>query len=164
MRRTSRQASRIGHAVDHASFVRLRHQRTAVRDDLRFLYDAQERTTVTETRVHPEAVASGDRALGAILAIGTRVPRCRMDYVRSNDRNSRDGTLRLVDHDSRSWARLYYDHEHGAPYTVHQHGPRDLWDEVESAHDWWVAHGRPAADRWRFTVTPEGQHIEFLST
>ncbi|HWR46100.1 MAG TPA: hypothetical protein VN327_00575, partial [Pseudonocardiaceae bacterium] len=36
-------------------------------------------------------------------------------------------------------------------------------DEVETAHRWWIGHGKPDADRWRFTVTFEGQRIELIS-
>jgi hypothetical protein len=85
-----------------------------------------------------------------------------MDYFPSKDQDSRNGTLRLVDHHSRSWARLYYDHQAGPPYQVHQYGPRKLWDEVDAAHTWWIDHDRPTADRWRFTVTPEGQQITLI--
>jgi hypothetical protein len=46
---------------------------------------------------------------------------------------------------------------------VHQYGPRKLWDEVEASHRWWVAQGRPGADRWRFTVTPTEQQITLIS-
>lgn len=154
-----------GHAVDHVSFMRLRHQRADPRyDTFRSTADEERHTSVTETWLHPADVASGDYALGAVLAIGTRVGRCQLDYFPSRERDSHNGTLRLVDHDSRSWARLYYDHERGAPHPVHQFGPRKLWDEVEAAHTWWVARGRPGADRWQFTVTPEGQRVKFTGS
>jgi hypothetical protein len=70
--------------------------------------------------------------------------------------------LWLLDFMSRSWAKL----THRTPdasddeFLVHQHGPRRLWDEVHAAYGWWVEHGKPDADRWRFTVTSEGQWIE----
>ena len=32
--------------------------------------------------------------------------------------------------------------------------------EDAPAHQWWIDHGQPDADRWRFTVTAEGQRIE----
>jgi hypothetical protein len=66
----------------------------------------------------------------------------------------------LADHRSGSWARLQYDHDGGPPYLVRQFGTRRLWDEVQAAHQWWVEQGRPDADRWRFTVTPDGQRID----
>lgn len=153
-----------GQAVDHVSFMRLRDQRGDPRFAAFRSTDEEERQArITETAVHPAEVSSGDYALGAVIAIGTRVPESRMDYFPTKHPDSRDGTLRLVDHHSRSWARLYYDHDSGPPYQVHQYGPRQLWDEVEAAHRWWVEHDRPGADRWRFTVRPEGQRITLIS-
>jgi protein-L-isoaspartate(D-aspartate) O-methyltransferase len=153
-----------GHAVDHLSFMRLRDQRAEPRFAAFRSTDEEERcASVTETSVHPAEVASGDYALSAIIAIGTRVADCQMDYFPSRAPDSRNGTLRLVDHHSRSWARLYYDRDDGPPYQVHQYGPRKLWDEVEASHRWWVAQGRPGADRWRFTVTPTEQQITLIS-
>ncbi len=149
-----------GHFVDDAIFMMLRAQRVhrtrqAITDT-----DDYERAIVTETDLHPAEVASASYAPGAVIAIGTRVPDCRADYFPSTDPGSKDGTLRLVDHRSGSWARLHYDHDGGPPYHVRQFGSRRLWDELESAHQWWEQHGRPGADRWRFTVTPDGQRIE----
>lgn len=154
-----------GHAVDHVSFMRMRNQRIDPRYNVfKSTIEEENDATVTETSIHPAEVASGDYALGAIIAIGTRVRNCQMDYFPSKKPNSHDGTLRLVDHNSGSWARLYYRHDDGAPYPVHQYGPRKLWNEVEAAHAWWVGHGRPDADRWQFTVTPQAQRIELLTS
>ena len=153
-----------GHAVDDVSFMRIRNQRIDPRYYVfKSTAEEEKQATVTETSVHPAEVASGDYALGAIIAIGTRVRGCQMDYFPSKKPNSHDGTLRLVDHDSGSWARMYYRHDDGAPYPVHQYGPRKLWDEVEAAHAWWVDQGRPNAHRWQFTVTPQDQRIELLA-
>lgn len=73
--------------------------------------------------------------------------------------------LWLLDFTSRSWAML----THSTPdaredeFLVRQHGPRRLWEEACAAHQWWVDHGKPGVDRWRFTVTADDQRIE-LST
>jgi protein-L-isoaspartate(D-aspartate) O-methyltransferase len=149
-----------GHFVDDVSFMMLRDQRVHRRRQVITDGDDYEQATVTDTELHPADVASGSYSRGAVIAIGTRVPDCRADYFPSSDPDRKDGTLRLVDHRSVSWARLHYDHDGGPPYLVRQFGPRRLWDEVETAHRWWVAQGRPGADRWRFTVTPDGQRIE----
>ncbi|MGH3838970.1 MAG: methyltransferase domain-containing protein [Pseudonocardiaceae bacterium] len=149
-----------GHFVDDVSFMMLREQRAHRSRQVITDADDYEQATITETDLHPAEVASASYALGAVIAIGTRVPDCRSDYFPPTDPGSKDGTLRLVDHRSGSWARLRYDHDGGPPYTVRQFGPRRLWDEVEAAHQWWVDAGRPDADRWRFTVTPDGQRIE----
>jgi protein-L-isoaspartate(D-aspartate) O-methyltransferase len=156
--------SAVGQFVDDVSFMRLRYQRINPRYQV-FSYtdEENEHATVTETDIHPAEVASPDYALGAIIAIGTRVTGCRMSYFPSQNPDSNDGILWLIDHDSLSWARLYYNHDNGAPYPVRQYGARRLWDEVEAAHTWWVEQGKPDADHWRFTVTPQGQQIELVT-
>ncbi len=156
----SEDGSAVGHFVDDASFMMLRDQRAHRSRQVISDTDEYEQATITETEIHPAEVASGSYSRGAVIAIGTRVPDCRSDYFPSTDPDSNDGTLRLVDHLSGSWARLRYDHDDGLPYTVRQFGPRRLWDEVEAAHQWWLDHGSPTADRWRFTVTPHGQRVE----
>jgi protein-L-isoaspartate(D-aspartate) O-methyltransferase len=149
-----------GRFVDDASFMMLRNQRAHRARQVITDTDDYEHATVTETDLHPAEVASASYAGGAVIAIGTRVPDCRSDYFPSTAPGSKDGTLRLADHRSGSWARLQYDHDGGPPYLVHQFGTRRLWDEVQAAHQWWVEQGRPDADRWRFTVTPDGQRID----
>lgn len=52
-----------------------------------------------------------------------------------------------------SWATV--DDQAG---QVEQHGPRMLWDEIESAHDRWRAAGSPQRDRLGLTVTGNGKH------
>jgi protein-L-isoaspartate(D-aspartate) O-methyltransferase len=147
-----------GHFVDEVSFMMLRaHRAHRARQPVT---DNYEQAIVTETDLHPAEVASAGYSLGAVLAIGTRVPGCRSDYFPSSDPDSNNGILRLVDHRSGSWARLHYDQESGPPYTVRQFGPRRLWDEVAAAHQWWVDAGKPGSDHWRFTLTPQGQQIE----
>ncbi|MGH3885705.1 MAG: methyltransferase domain-containing protein [Pseudonocardiaceae bacterium] len=132
-----------GHFVDDASFMMLRDQRAHRSRQVISDTNDYEHATVTETELHPAEVASGSYSRGAVIAIGTRVPDCRSDYFPSTDLDSNDGTLRLVDHLSGSWARLHYDHDGGPPYPVRQFGPRRLWDEVEAAHQWWLDQGSP---------------------
>lgn len=70
----------------------------------------------------------------------------------------------LLDRDSHSWAKLTHitPDANDDEFQVRQYGPRRLWDEVETAHGWWVQRGKPRADCWRFTVTPQGQRIELI--
>jgi protein-L-isoaspartate(D-aspartate) O-methyltransferase len=149
-----------GHFVDDASFMMLRNQRFHRIRHLISDSGDYEQAIVTETELHPAEVASGSYSRGAVIAIGTRVPDCRSDYFPSRDPDSKDGTLRLVDHLSGSWAQLTYNHTAGAPYLVRQFGPRRLWNEVETAYQWWIANGSPTAARWQVTVTPQGQEVE----
>ncbi|MGH3923601.1 MAG: hypothetical protein ACRDTT_12165 [Pseudonocardiaceae bacterium] len=48
---------------------------------------------------------------------------------------------------------------HTRTYPIHQSGPRNLWDEIETAYHWWCGAGRPGLRRWRITTTPEGQQV-----
>ncbi|MPZ66869.1 MAG: hypothetical protein GEU83_15630 [Pseudonocardiaceae bacterium] len=57
-----------------------------------------------------------------------------------------------------SWANLRHQPD-TTTYPIHQAGPRNLWDEIETAYHWWREHGSPGADQWRITITPEGQHV-----
>jgi hypothetical protein len=50
---------------------------------------------------------------------------------------------RLLDPRSESWATLSYSPDTDA-YDVRQAGPRQLWDEIETAHQWWINAGNPA--------------------
>lgn len=45
--------------------------------------------------------------------------------------------------------------------TVHQCGPRRLWDEAEAAYRWWAGNGRPGVERFGLTVTADG-HTTWL--
>lgn len=51
-----------------------------------------------------------------------------------------------------SWARV-------TAGTAHQAGPRNLWDQVEAAHQVWEEHDGPGRDRFGLTVTADGQTL-----
>ncbi|MDQ3153712.1 MAG: hypothetical protein M3R63_19035 [Actinomycetota bacterium] len=127
----------FGRIIGQSSFMGLRSQRTA---RIRFsdVVHDDDQPIETATDVHPYYVV-GD--LGAQLAISLQVPHCPS---------------------SRSWANLTYTDPDAdqQEFRIRQFGPRKLWDEVEAAYRWWADAGSPAVDRWRFTVTPEGQRVE----
>ncbi|MEU3904066.1 rRNA adenine N-6-methyltransferase family protein [Streptomyces goshikiensis] len=64
--------------------------------------------------------------------------------------------------DGTSWAAVDHDGSDEDRFTVYQHGPRRLWDEVEEAHHWWVDHGRPGPGRFGITVARDGTHRAWL--
>jgi hypothetical protein len=68
------------------------------------------------------------------------------------------GTLWFVDPDTGSWANLHYQPDTDI-YPVDQSGPRNLWDEIDTAYHWWEDAGCPGPDRWRITLTPDGQQV-----
>ncbi len=143
-----------GRIVDTASFMWLREPRgrqARVSRDIQDEDQAEERCS----ELHPYRVA-GHRDV--CTAIGLRVPQCQYRYWPA-DEDDPEGTLWLIDPESRSWASLRHDPERPGPYPVRQHGPRMLFDEVEAAYRWWVDLGEPPADRWRLRVSPEGQRV-----
>jgi protein-L-isoaspartate(D-aspartate) O-methyltransferase len=148
-----RDTTATGRIVGPASFMWLRAQRIPRYTTSRIVRRDDTATTST-TDLHPWHVA-GDA--NAATAIGLRVPQCESFY---HPDSSEAGTLYLIDQWSRSWATLDLTPE--APYEVRQSGARKLWDEVQTAHRWWLDMGQPAADAWRFTIDPRGQRIELL--
>jgi protein-L-isoaspartate O-methyltransferase len=144
-----------------APYDQQRIPRARLRD---ILGPAPERAALptTWTDIHPNRVAG---RFEARLAIGLRVPECKFIYSPydvDDDEQQRRGAVWFFDPWSRSWASLTHltpdasdDH-----FAIQQQGPRQLWDEIEAAYQWWIDAGRPGVDQWRFTVTPEGQRIE----
>lgn len=143
-----------GRIVDTASFMWLREQRNRRARVGRDVHN-EDQAEVRSSELHPYRVA-GHRDV--CTAIGLRVPRCHYRYWPADDDDA-EGTLWLIDPESRSWASLRHHPERPGPYQVRQLGPRMLFDEVETAYRWWVDLGEPAVDRWRFTVSTEGQRV-----
>ena len=108
----------------------------------------------TETRTHmspPGDVFFGDADAG--FALGVKLPELHPGKTVDEHRVT---TLRLSHSSSGSWASFTTG---TAGHQVRQHGPRRLWDEFESARQWWVQLGRPKISRFGMTVTAEGQHV-----
>ena len=148
-----------GSIVDRASFIRLRGQREPPSEPvLDIVGDNEDRAEASTTDLHPYQF-TGD--YDAQLAISLRVPACDFTYVAYNPEFD-EGVVWLVDRQSRSWAS----HTHHSAdvvqdqYPVLQFGPRRLWDEIEAAYHWWEQAGRPRADQWLFTITPDGQRVQ----
>ncbi|MFF0222837.1 methyltransferase domain-containing protein [Streptomyces sp. NPDC004629] len=94
----------------------------------------------------------GGRYKPARFVVGLCVPDCA-HVVNESDEGA--GKAWFFDLASRSWAVAEF--RSGEPdATVHQSGPRRLWDEVERALTWWTEQGRPALDRFGLTVGPDG--------
>ncbi len=139
-----------GGIVGDVSFMWLRDQRPAP------TYTASIDTSLgaaSRTRLHAHDVAG---IPGAALAISLRVTDCALIH-RPARRHA--GVLWFVDPHSESWATLSYCADTDI-YDVRQAGPRQLWDEIEAAHQWWIDTGKPELHTWQFTVTPHGQRIE----
>lgn len=155
-------ATAAGHIAGKASFMTLRQQRFE-HPGLALTAHDDAQATRTETEIHPAEVANGEVAFDACIAIALQVPNCDLSYAPPDLDENGEGILWLVDYASGSWARLHHHPDQDGPYRVMQSGSRRLWDEVEASHRWWRDAGCPSADRWRFTVTCNGQHARLLS-
>jgi protein-L-isoaspartate(D-aspartate) O-methyltransferase len=124
---------------DAAYFMPLRHQ--------------QEQTAVADL-IHTATTDSGtsrDYEYGAEIH-RDNAARFWLDLTQPDVRTMRTATADIAYHLDGSWARL-------TEGVVTQGGPRNLWDDVESAHRTWVAAGQPARDRYRLTNTSESQLV-----
>jgi protein-L-isoaspartate(D-aspartate) O-methyltransferase len=139
-----------GGIVADVSFMWLRDQRPSP------TYSASIDTslgTPGRTQLHAHDVAG---IPGAALAISLKVTDCTLIH-RPTGRHA--GVLWFLDPHSQSWATLAYSADTDT-HDVHQAGPRQLWDEIETAHQWWINAGKPDLHAWQFTITPHGQKIE----
>ncbi|MGD3108786.1 hypothetical protein [Streptomyces sp. YGL11-2] len=132
----------------------MRGHRPDVELERDLLRDGQTPETSTST-LSPWNVAGHD--LEAHFAIGIRVP----DIWHSWDTDTPEAHTRLwvADDHATSWAAIHYDGQQTDTFHVAQHGPRRLWDEVETAHQQWVEAGRPGIERHGLTISPNGQQV-----
>jgi len=137
-----------GHFHGTASFMRLRDQRPPKA----VWWDSYDQLRVTTTDVNSREPF--DR-YEAGFALGLVCP-----GLVTGKRTEPDGEqfLRLSDAESGSWASFAGTPDDGR-YEVAQHGPRNLWDELESAYQWWTQAGRPEHTRFGLTVTPDAQTV-----
>jgi protein-L-isoaspartate(D-aspartate) O-methyltransferase len=143
----------IGRACNtRVGFMELRSQRAAGAGfaGLRWNDDSAD---VTYTDVAPWRLLLTENPR---WAIAVAVPNCR--YMVWEKTSERPGIAWLHDPLSRSWATVARV-DSGDHHIVRQHGPRRLWNEVETAVHWWQAHGEPPIETWKWTITPNQQTI-----
>lgn len=88
-------------------------------------------------------------------AISTRIKPCRWGHrPPTADRTAHQ--LWFADNATGSWAVARYDRTDG-PYQVRQHGPRRLWNEIETAYQWWYGEGKPSLNQWQLTISSDQQ-------
>ncbi len=147
-----------GRLVGNVAFMWLRDQRLPLTWVRECVHD-EDKALISHTDIHPGQVINDYHAA---LAIGLLVPDCEYRCCHAAD-DSGEYTVWFLDPKSRSWASIDYT-PGTTTYEVNQLGPRQLWDEVEAAYSWWVQAGSPSAEQWRFTVAPQGQHVELANT
>ncbi|MFJ9606940.1 methyltransferase domain-containing protein [Kitasatospora sp. NPDC101176] len=108
------------------------------------------------TALSPWAVA--DSAFETQFALGHRLGDLWYAWHHDPHLDDVDTRLWVSTTSGDSWAAVDWDGTQNTErYTVWQHGPRRVWEEVETAHAWWLDNGRPGPDRLGLTVTAEGQ-------
>lgn len=105
------------------------------------------------TRVDPAVLE--DRAFGFVAQLQTR----DVHPFWAQDEQGRPLAGYLAP--DGSWAEVYPADQEGRR-QVDQGGPRRLWDEIETAYQFWSGHDMPAWTRFGLTVTPEEQYAWYL--
>ncbi|MGH4019050.1 MAG: protein-L-isoaspartate O-methyltransferase family protein [Pseudonocardiaceae bacterium] len=137
-----------GRLATPAAFMALRAQRIP-RPHADFIGEPEH---TCQTQLHPWRLV-GDR--NAATAIGQRLG----DGIHTHyEETENTGVEWLLDPTTRSWASIEVAPQ--PPYEVSQGGPRQLFDEVAGAYQWWCDAGEPVVGTWLVTVGPAGQHIE----
>lgn len=108
---------------------------------------AADRTTTNDLTAAD--LTDPDFAFAAGLAIGH-------DCVSAWERRGAQVSFWLYGITDRSWAATVLTDDR-ATSTVHQAGPRDLWNALRTAHQWWTAAGHPDVTRFGLTVTPTAE-------
>ncbi|MFE5582397.1 methyltransferase domain-containing protein [Kitasatospora sp. NPDC056531] len=145
----------MGRYTPDSAFILMRTQR----HDLRLFRDVvmdDHVPTESTTTLDPWAVA--DSPIETQFALGHRLGDLWYAWHHDPDLDGVDTRLWVATTDGTSWAAVDWDGtDNTEHYTVWQHGPRRVWNEVEAAHRWWLDNGRPGPDRLGLTVTPNGQ-------
>lgn len=146
-------ASASGHFTRPVNFMRMRSQRLAPPEHSRYVpAQGTGGARRSSTSLREEELLTGDLGVEA-FAVGLRVPDCVHVADRRVDGRRPVWFYGLTDS---SWAVADF-REGSSRATVHQGGPRGLWDEVEAAVRWWQGEGRPGFSRFGLTVGPEGE-------
>ncbi|MGW8953949.1 methyltransferase domain-containing protein [Streptomyces sp. NPDC055709] len=117
---------------------------------------------LSETKLSPWAITGEDVA--AKFAMGLLLRDAWWDW-HSNSYMARAAfQLWIATTDAVSWAAIDVAERAMDRFTVRQHGPRRLVDELEGAYAWWQGMGSPGPERFGMTVTADGRHIPWLDS
>jgi len=131
------------------AFMRMRGHRSRV-TDVDDVFDAGHDPDVGVTSVSPWDVA-GD----ADFAIGVTVPGVWHHWETAPIAGVHT-RMWVGDEAGTSWAAVDYDGRQLDTFTVLQHGPRRLWDDISAAWTWWESAGRPGLESFGLTVDMDG--------
>ncbi|WP_051970637.1 methyltransferase domain-containing protein [Kitasatospora azatica] len=151
----SESGAAVGRFSSDSAFMLMRTQRASlsISDVVKEGHKPDESTTTLPRRT----VVWGNAA----FAVGMRLGDVGNTWQDAPVEGVKD-RLWLVTIDGTSWAAVDHDGGDQDEFTVHQYGPRRLWDEVEAAYFWWVENGKPGPERFGLTVTPDGEHRAWL--
>ncbi|MFE3069642.1 methyltransferase domain-containing protein [Streptomyces sp. NPDC059247] len=138
----------------HSAFMLMRNQRAHLRlfrDVVRDEHQPDE----SETSRAPWDVARDD--LNAQFALGLQLRDVWHTWHENPGVDGVETRLWVATTDATSWAAVDFDGKNENRFTVWQHGPRRLWNEVEAAYAWWLLHDRPGPERFGLTLTTTGE-------
>ncbi|MCX2184248.1 methyltransferase [Streptomyces sp. SKN60] len=150
-----------GRFSPHSAFMLMRGQRT----DLRIFRDVvrdDHRPDESWTTLSPWAVTGDDWA--AQFAVGLQLRDVWRTWHDNPDVEGVASRLWVATTDATSWAAVDWDGQSDDRFTVWQHGPRRLWNEVEAAYVWWEHVGRPGPERFGLTTTPDAAEWAWLDS
>ncbi|WP_432060637.1 methyltransferase domain-containing protein [Streptomyces sp. S1] len=111
----------------------------------------EHRPEESATALSPWEVAGDD--VDAQFALGLLLRDVWRTWHHGPDVEGVETRLWVATTDATSWAAVDWDGRSDDRFTVWQHGPRRLWDEVEATYTWWTARDRPGPERFGLTVT-----------
>lgn len=151
-----------GRFLPYSAFMGRREERT----DLRIYRDVvRDEHVPAESRidVSPWSVA-GDGEWDVRFALGLLLPDLWCTWHHDPDVAGVKVRLWVASTDAASWAAVDWDGKSDDAFSVWQHGAGDrrLWDEVESAYEWWVSNGNPGPDRFGMSLAAGGRRTVWL--
>ncbi|MER7515163.1 methyltransferase [Streptomyces sp. NPDC126499] len=155
------QGDASGRFSPHSAFMLMRNQRRDLRIYRDVVHDGHQPDEY-RTTLSPWAVTGVDWA--AQFAMGLQL---RDVWWTWHDNPGVDGVesrLWVATTDATSWAAVDWDGKSDDRFTVWQHGPRRLWNEVEAAHTWWTHAGRPGPERFGLSTAPGTREWVWLDT
>ncbi|MFD6587599.1 methyltransferase domain-containing protein [Streptomyces anulatus] len=148
--------SAVGSFSPHSAFMLMRGERTSLRIFRDVVSDDHQPDESTST-LPPWRVTGEDLAVQ--FAMGLQLRDVWWTWHENPDVEGVATRLWVATTDATSWAAVDWDGRSEDRFTVRQHGPRRLWNEVEAAHSWWQLHDRPGPERFGLTVTASGQSV-----
>ncbi|GGZ10299.1 methyltransferase [Streptomyces nitrosporeus] len=155
------QGDASGRFSPHSAFMLMRNQRRDLRIYRDVVRDAHQPDEY-RTGLSPWAVAGDDWA--AQFAMGLQLRDVWWTWHDNPDVDGVASRLWVATTDATSWAAVDRDGKSDDRFTVWQHGPRRLWNEVEAAHTWWIHAGRPGPERFGLTTAPGTRERVWLDT